>query len=50
MPESADHRYNDDISQMLIISEDKEILLGISLGYADENVSGKRFPYREADF
>ncbi|MCI0468513.1 MAG: nitroreductase [Nitrospirae bacterium] len=29
--------YSDDISQMLNISEEKEILLGISLGYADEN-------------
>ena len=41
--------YNDDISQMLNISEEKEILLGISLGYADENSPANAFRTRRAD-
>jgi nitroreductase len=41
--------YKDDISQMLNIPEDKEILLGISLGYADENSPANAFRTGRAD-
>jgi len=41
--------YNDDISQMLNISDDKEILLGISLGYADEDSPANAFRTRRVD-
>ncbi len=41
--------YNDDISQMLNISEDKEILIGISLGYADENSPVNAFRTKRVD-
>ena len=41
--------YNDDISRMLSISEDKEILLGIALGYADESSPANAFRTGRAD-
>ena len=41
--------YNDDISRMLSISEEKEILLGIALGYADENSPANAFRTGRAD-
>ncbi len=41
--------YRDDISQMLNIFEEKEILLGISLGYADENSPANACRTRRAD-
>jgi nitroreductase len=41
--------YQDDISRMLNISEDKEILLGISLGYADESSPANAFRTGRAD-
>jgi nitroreductase len=41
--------YNDEISRMLSISEDKEILLGIALGYADETAPANAFRTRRAD-
>jgi nitroreductase len=41
--------YSDDISQMLNISEDKKIILGISLGYADEHSPANAFRTGRAD-
>jgi nitroreductase len=41
--------YHDDISQMLNIPIAKEILLGISLGYADENSPANAFRTGRAD-
>jgi nitroreductase len=41
--------YHDDISERLNISEDKEILLGISLGYADEDSPANAFRTGRAD-
>jgi nitroreductase len=41
--------YNSDISEALNISEDKQILLGISLGYADENSPANAFRTGRAD-
>jgi nitroreductase len=41
--------YQDDISQMLSIPEEKAILLGISLGYADESSPANAFRTGRAD-
>jgi nitroreductase len=41
--------YNDEISRMLSISEEKEILLGIALGYADESSPANAFRTGRAD-
>ncbi|MFO7707261.1 MAG: nitroreductase [Desulfobacterales bacterium] len=41
--------YKDEICQMLNISEDKEILLGIALGYADESSPANAFRTARAD-
>ncbi|MFO7665599.1 MAG: nitroreductase [Desulfobacterales bacterium] len=41
--------YKEDIAQVLNISEEKEILLGISLGYADESSPANSFRTRRAD-
>jgi nitroreductase len=41
--------YKEDIAQVLNISEEKEILLGISLGYADESSPANAFRTRRVD-
>jgi nitroreductase len=41
--------YKDDISEMLNVSENKEILLGIALGYADETSPVNAFRTGRAD-
>ncbi len=41
--------YKEDIARVLNISEEKEILLGISLGYADESSPANAFRTRRVD-
>jgi len=41
--------YNEDIAQVLNIPEEKEILLGISLGYADDSSPANSFRTRRVD-